>query len=101
MIHEAHLDFADELDDHAMVENIRITGTILAFDVKTDHHEYFYTNPIKEVLGNFYLEQGILLRPLGNVVYILPPYCISKESLHKVYQVIRESLDQLNKLSAS
>jgi adenosylmethionine---8-amino-7-oxononanoate aminotransferase len=98
-LHASHLDFADELDSHPMVENARVTGTILALDIKTDHSDYFYTNPLKEILGNYYLENGVLLRPLGNVVYVLPPYCISENSLKKVYLVIRESLDQLNRLT--
>ena len=36
--------------------------------------------------------KGVLLRPLGNVVYILPPYCITPEELHHVFNVIHESL---------
>jgi adenosylmethionine-8-amino-7-oxononanoate aminotransferase len=100
-IQVAHLDFADELDLNPLVENARVTGTILAFDLKTTHAEYFYTNPVKEILTRFYLEKGVLLRPLGNVVYVLPPYCISQDSLKKVYQAIRESLDHLQNLPES
>ncbi len=92
-IRSMHLDFADLLDSFDVVENVRVTGSILAFDIKTEYQEYFYTNPIREVLYEFYLQEGILLRPLGNVVYILPPYCINKESLQKVYDVILKSLD--------
>lgn len=100
-IHSSHLDFADELDQFTMVENARVQGTILAFDLVSDHKEYFYTNPIKQILTRFYLEQGVILRPLGNVVYILPPYCITNESLQKVYQVIRESLQQLDTFAST
>lgn len=92
-IYNRHLDFADILDRYDIVENARVTGTILAFDIKTNYTEYFYTNPVKEILSQYYLEQGVLLRPLGNVVYILPPYCISNESLDKVYEAILKSLE--------
>lgn len=92
-IHNRQLDFADQLDTFEIVENARVTGTILAFDIKTSYSEYFYTNPVKEILSNYYLEQGVVLRPLGNVVYILPPYCITNESLDKVYKAILNSLE--------
>ncbi len=98
-IRSSHLDFADELDNYSTIENVRVSGTILAFDIISHHTDYFYTNPIKQVLTRFYLDHGIILRPLGNVVYVLPPYCISNESLQKVYQGIRESLAQLEKLN--
>jgi adenosylmethionine-8-amino-7-oxononanoate aminotransferase len=43
-------------------------------------------------LYEFYLNRGVLLRPLGNVVYILPPYVITPDQLHMVYDTIRDSL---------
>ncbi len=92
-IHNRQLDFADQLDTFEIVENVRVTGTILAFDIKTSYSEYFYTNPVKEILSTYYLEQGVILRPLGNVVYILPPYCTTNESLDKVYKAILNSLE--------
>jgi adenosylmethionine-8-amino-7-oxononanoate aminotransferase len=42
-----------------------------------------------------FLERGFLLRPLGNVIYILPPYCIRPEELASVYHAIREVVDSL------
>jgi len=88
-----HLDFADQLDLHEMVSDVRVCGSILAFDVKTEYNEYFYTNPLKQILTGYFLEQGIIMRPLGNVVYIIPPYCITGESLNKVYQAIHKCLE--------
>jgi adenosylmethionine-8-amino-7-oxononanoate aminotransferase len=92
-IHAQHLDFADKLDNCEIIENVRVTGTILAFDVKTEYSDYFYTNPVKTILYDYFIEQGIILRPLGNVVYILPPYCIQEDSLQKVYEVILKSIE--------
>jgi len=43
-------------------------------------------------LYRFFLERGVLLRPLGNVVYVLPPYVISADELHQVYDVIEEAV---------
>jgi adenosylmethionine-8-amino-7-oxononanoate aminotransferase len=39
--------------------------------------------------------RGVLLRPLGNVVYVLPPYVISPDELHRVYDVILEAIQTL------
>jgi adenosylmethionine-8-amino-7-oxononanoate aminotransferase len=69
------------------IENLRQTGTIVAFDVKTDANSNYFNN-LRDVLYDNFLERGILLRPLGNTVYVLPPYIISKEQLQKVYKVI-------------
>lgn len=96
-INQRHLDFADELDMFDLVKNVRVTGTILAFDIESNYQNYFYTDPLKETLSKFYLEHGVLLRPLGNVVYLIPPYCIQEESLTKVYQTILKSVEYISK----
>jgi adenosylmethionine-8-amino-7-oxononanoate aminotransferase len=75
------------LKSNPKIENLRQTGTIVAFDVKTDANSNYFNN-LRDVLYDNFLERGILLRPLGNTVYVLPPYIISKEQLQKVYKVI-------------
>ena len=54
-----------------------------------------YFSQLRPALYDFYLSRGVLLRPLGNVVYVLPPYVISAEELHRVHDVIGESLDRV------
>jgi adenosylmethionine-8-amino-7-oxononanoate aminotransferase len=39
------------------------------------------------------VKEGVLLRPLGNVVYLLPPYCITPEEIGRVYEVIERFLE--------
>ena len=51
-----------------------------------------YLSGLRPKLYNFFLERNVLLRPLGNVVYVLPPYVIEPEQLHRVYDVITEAL---------
>jgi len=46
-------------------------------------------------LYEFYLNNGILLRPLGNTIYIMAPYCITENELNKIYAVITQSLTYL------
>jgi adenosylmethionine-8-amino-7-oxononanoate aminotransferase len=67
-------------------QNIRILGTILAFELETGKHEYL--NQAGKTIMQLALSHGIYLRPLGNTVYIMPPYCISQEQLEKIYTFI-------------
>jgi adenosylmethionine-8-amino-7-oxononanoate aminotransferase len=53
-----------------------------------------YFNNLRDDLYNFFLDKGILLRPLGNILYVMPPYCISSEELSYVYLKIEEALEQ-------
>lgn len=78
--------------NHPCVRDVRQTGTILAVEIETEN-ETSYFNEIRSRLYRFFLAQGVLLRPLGNVVYVLPPYCVSNEQLDTTYQSIGEALD--------
>lgn len=79
---------------HPMIENIRQSGTVLALDYKTKE-ESGYLNSIRDVAYEFFIKKGILLRPLGNTIYILAPYCIEQEDLELIYASIKEFADTL------
>jgi len=73
------------------IKEIRRIGTILAIELKTtDETSYF--NSIRDRSVKFFLDKGILLRPLGNVIYLVPPYCISDKDLDYIYNSILEFL---------
>lgn len=74
---------ADWAKNH-LLSDVRCRGNILAADVKLPYEGYFYNHPVQSELKQKALDAGILLRPMGNVIYIIPPYCISDESLHKI-----------------
>ncbi|HEY8388547.1 MAG TPA: adenosylmethionine--8-amino-7-oxononanoate transaminase [Parasegetibacter sp.] len=77
-----------QLEDTALtISNIRVQGTILAFDVEVDDVRG-YLNHLGAVITAAAMKEGVYLRPLGNTVYILPPYCITDEELDKVFQTI-------------
>lgn len=78
---------------HPKVHEARQIGSISAIELKTSDAGYF--SAIKPRLYRFFLERGVLLRPLGHVIYILPPYCISAEDLDCVYDVIEEAVESL------
>ena len=48
-----------------------------------------------EQIYGFFLEKGCLIRPLGNVLYLNPPYCISEEELDKLHVVLLDFLDSI------
>ena len=75
-------------------KNLRRLGTVLAFEVETDEQDA-YLNTIGKTIAKKALEEGVLLRPLGNTVYFMPPYCISKRELERIYIVTQETLASL------
>lgn len=78
------------LSSHPKVEETRQIGTIAAIELKANDPGYF--SSLKPRLYKFFLDHGVLLRPLGNVVYILPPYVITGKELDYVYDVIEEGI---------
>lgn len=93
-IEKQHKAFVEKLKAHPRTKRVRMQGTILAFDINTVE-ENSYLNPVRDKLYPFFLKNGVLLRPLGNVFYILPPVTITDEELEKVYAVIIEGLNLL------
>lgn len=86
-ISDRHLRFSVELKAFSRVRNVRFLGTILAFDIQTNETAGYFAS-VRDRVYDFMLEKGILLRPLGNCVYLNPPYCISEEELSRVYEAI-------------
>lgn len=78
--------FIDELKEYNIVKNARCLGTIVAFEYISD--DYDYLNNISQVITTYMLQKGIYMRPLGNTIYLMPPYCITMEELHVVYKAI-------------
>ena len=89
-----HTAFLQKIKSHASLLEARQLGTILAFEIKTGEHTH-YLNSVAEYISSFFIEKGIILRPLGNIVYVLPPYCITNEDLQYIYDSIAEFLNTL------
>lgn len=82
-----HLHFIKRNNNTTAFKNLRCTGTILAIDFDTPE-ETSYFNSLRDRLYNYFMDKGILLRPLGNTIYIMPPYCITEDELIQVYKAI-------------
>lgn len=90
---QSHQQFANKIRGHAKIKNLRQTGTILAIEWETgDDTSYF--SSLRDNLYHYFLQAGIILRPLGNIIYILPPYCITNDQLHYIYRKIEQAFEQ-------
>jgi adenosylmethionine-8-amino-7-oxononanoate aminotransferase len=92
-ISSRHETFAAKIGSHPLVSQVRILGTVLAFEIRSGKDEY--VNSISAILTEQALLSGIYLRPLGNTVYILPPYCITEKETDQVYDFLVRFLETL------
>ncbi len=93
-IEAAHQQFRAELlasPEGEFCSDVRVQGTILAVEIRTPEGTGYF-NGLGETMAEFFVDGGVLLRPLGNIVYILPPYCITAAELGKAHGLIRQFL---------
>ena len=86
---QAH--WLDKLGQVYHFDRPRSLGTIAALDLKSNEADG-YMNALAPRLMAFFRERGVLLRPLGNTVYVMPPYCITDEDLAQVWDAIGEAV---------
>jgi adenosylmethionine-8-amino-7-oxononanoate aminotransferase len=79
---------------NSRLEKFRVLGSIAAFDVVSDDASGYF-NSLGLILRQKFLDQGFLIRPLGNTIYLLPPYCITADELDSVYQGIKRVVESL------
>ncbi|MDQ3111605.1 MAG: adenosylmethionine--8-amino-7-oxononanoate transaminase [Bacteroidota bacterium] len=87
-------DAINRFKNHPAVKETRSFGTIFAVEIKT-REATEYLNPLADKVHSFFIERGIILRPLGNILYVLPPYCITKEEINKVMDAVEEFLETI------
>ncbi|MGE3825006.1 MAG: adenosylmethionine--8-amino-7-oxononanoate transaminase, partial [Bacteroidia bacterium] len=91
-ISERHKLFSRKIKTNKNVKEVRHLGTILAIELAG---EAGYFSKMRNELYQFFISKGILIRPLGNVIYLVPPYCISDEDLEYIYAAIAEMIEKL------
>ena len=89
-----HRPALEQLSNHPRVKQVRCLGTMAAFELEAGATSYL--NPVGRQIQRLCLEQGVFLRPLGNVVYLLPPLSISEPQLQRCYDALAEALQQLS-----
>ncbi len=85
-ISERHTTFLETLRPFPIVRNARSLGTVLAFELNIGKDEY--VNNTGPAITREALSAGIYLRPLGNTVYLMPPYCITEKEMDQVYDFL-------------
>ena len=91
-VNQSHLAFQKQIENHPKVTTTRVLGVIFALEIKTENQASYY-GTLRNKLYDFFIENGIILRPVGNIVYILPPYIITNSQLQKIYNVVESSLE--------
>lgn len=88
-IEDSHKNFDNRIKNNPKVLATRQCGIIYALDLNIKIDRY---GNLRDQLFYFFMENGIFLRPLGNTVYILPPFVITKEQLAKIYITIEAAI---------
>lgn len=70
------------------IQNVRVVGTVLAFEMRDVTKTYLHQ--IAQPFTKACLDRGVYIRPLGNTVYIMPPYCVTESEFKKIKSVILE-----------
>lgn len=92
-INRKHLEFIDSLKGHKLIKETRVCGVICAIEVNVETDRY---SNYRDRIFALFMERGVFLRPLGNVVYILPPFVITDDQLDTIYQTIIEVVETMN-----
>jgi len=82
-----HRERLERLREHPGLKNHRVTGTIAAMDINAGGEEG-YLNPVADRIKRTCVDEGLLVRPLGNVLYLMPPYCVNREQVDRMYDGI-------------
>jgi adenosylmethionine-8-amino-7-oxononanoate aminotransferase len=90
-ISEMHAGFVNEIKDNKNVLAARSLGTIMAIEIRDPAGSSYFSKKRGALYAHF-LSRGIIARPLGNIMYAIPPYCISDAQLEEFYAASRELL---------
>lgn len=91
-VRERHEKFVKRWDGNTLLKRIECIGTILILEYQ-DNSSGGYFSTIKEAITQHFENRGILVRPLGSTLYIMPPYCITEDELDEIYTAVEETLE--------
>jgi adenosylmethionine-8-amino-7-oxononanoate aminotransferase len=87
---QLHLKLIEKyIEDHPRFTRARVCGTIAAFDLKFEEESGYFASVSPRLRARF-MDRGFVIRPIGNTIYLLPPYCITREELESAYKIINE-----------
>ena len=96
-IQTAHLQGLDQASQISGATKRRNCGTIAAVDLATDQGKYH--GELAKTLKTWFREEnelvnGVLIRPLGNVIYLMPPYCMTDQQLETAWQAVHLTIER-------
>lgn len=90
-IQNSHIKFKSTIENNKVLKDVRLMGTILALEIDTGEGNTYFSS-IRDEAYDFFLKKGLLIRPLGNIIFINPPYCITERQMNSVYAAIQDFL---------
>ena len=90
-IEDTHRKCLSTISKSSNIKKIRVLGSIAAFDLNDDRFKY--GSKSVEGLKKEFLNRGLLLRPIGKTIYLMPPFCIKKKVLEDCYKIIEEVIN--------
>lgn len=82
-----HQQFVNQLESYSVVANKAVCGTIVRFEILTGEGNTYFSD-IRDRAYRYFLEHNCLIRPLGNIFFLNPPYCITETELNRLYEVM-------------
>jgi len=93
-ISKMHEQFVKKIRSSVKIKEARSKGTILAIELTVaGGADYF--NDTRANAYTYFMSKKILMRPLGNIIYVMPPYCVSNDDLNYIYNSIEYFLGTL------
>lgn len=89
-----HKNFLNSIANHPKLSRAHVIGTILTLEYRSSTGQNYFSS-LRDSLMNFFLQHNIIVRPMGNVLIIMPPYCSNANDLIPVYECIKSTLENL------
>lgn len=93
-ISEQHSQFKNRIVNHEKLISVRQQGTIIALEIRQEVGSSYFSS-LRDVAYDYFLEKGLLVRPLGNVIFLNPPYCTTNDELMRMYDGFESFLNFL------
>ena len=91
---KTHTAFKKKWVNHSKLKDVRQAGTILAIEIDEGSESSYFSKVRIEALS-FFIKNGMYLRPLGNVIFLNPPYCTTEEQMRYCYEKIGEFIEMV------
>lgn len=89
---EGHKQFRAQHGNNPIFKSVKQMGTILSMEIEVGEESSYFSS-IRTEAYDYFLKNELLIRPLGNVIFVNPPYCVTDEELEYIYSHIVQFLE--------